>query len=275
MRPGRSFPLRFVGVFVAFVLAFFLAFANSSMSAPRAMAATAVTPKGPTYNDTAKTVYIPADSGVRYHIYVVSNGNQEIIWPESGFDYARPGTYTNAQGIDASKLILITAQSAGSATTLEGRTTWAHIFPGPASPTYDDLTSAVTIPTVEGAEFTVNGTTAAPGTIAVAGGSTATITAVSDTDPAKGAPAGSWTHAFPQVVTPKGPTFNDQTPAIVIPADAGVRYYIDVAGTNVTEENLPYAKPGTYTAADGIAQEKLITVTAMTAGSSVVLTGTQ
>ncbi|WP_178946178.1 family 16 glycosylhydrolase [Kocuria sp. TGY1127_2] len=75
-------------------------------------------------------------------------------------------------------------------------------------------------------------------------------------------------------VTPKGPTFNEIARTVYIPSDAGVRYYIDVAGKNITKEGLPYAKPGTYTEDEGIAPGAPITVTAKSAGSATVLTGT-
>lgn len=75
-------------------------------------------------------------------------------------------------------------------------------------------------------------------------------------------------------VTPKGPTINETARSIYIPSDQGVRYYIDVAGTNITKEGLPYAKPGTYTEADGLKAGVPITVTAKSAGGSTVLGGT-
>ena len=83
-------------------------------------------------------------------------------------------------------------------------------------------------------------------------------------------PAQAATTAATQV-TPKGPTFNETAKSVYIPSDQGVRYYITVDGANITKEGLPYAKPGTYTEADGLKAGVPITVTAKSAGSSTVL----
>ncbi|MEV0983214.1 hypothetical protein AB0I45_02525 [Brevibacterium sp. NPDC049920] len=75
-------------------------------------------------------------------------------------------------------------------------------------------------------------------------------------------------------VTPIAPKFNDTNGTVYINEQHGVRFHIDVDGTEVTKDGLPYARPGTFTAEHGIRAGVPITVTAVSAGPPTVLTGT-
>lgn len=134
--------------------------------------------------------------------------------------------------------------------------------------------------TVNGATVSHDGTEITqPGTYGasdgITGGTTVTLVAKPASSTVQLSGTQNWSHAFPLVVTPKGPTFTDTNGSVYIPADYGVRYSIDVAGKSITRDGLDYAKPGTYSAADGITPGELVTVTAKSAGSTVILTGTQ
>ena len=237
-----------------------------------------VTPKGPEFRDGNDVVYIPSDQGVRYHIYTYANGEKtEVVYPDSGLEYAKPGSYGAEQGLDPNVLVVVTAVSAGSATVLEGTTTWAHLFePATERITYDDMTTTISFPQLDGVSFFVDGVPVDGNTFQATGGSTVTITGRTTVEEAPDVEITGLdlTHKFPVVTVPKGPQFNDNARTVYIPSDQGVRYYIVIDGRTITKDGLEYSKPGMYTADDGIVAGKLITVDAKSAGSSTVLTGT-
>ena len=237
-----------------------------------------VTPKGPEFRDGNDVVYIQSDQGVRYHIYTYANGEKtEVVYPDSGLEYAKPGSYGAEQGLDPNVLVVVTAVSAGSATVLEGTTTWAHLFePATERITYDDMTTTISFPQLDGVSFFVDGVPVDGNTFQATGGSTVTITGRTTVEEAPDVEITGLdlTHKFPVVTVPKGPQFNDNARTVYIPSDQGVRYYIVIDGRTITKDGLEYSKPGTYTADDGIVAGKLITVDAKSAGSSTVLIGT-
>ncbi|OXM99727.1 family 16 glycosylhydrolase [Bifidobacterium vansinderenii] len=263
-----------------------------TIAPPMALAAnaTTTTPKGPTFRDDIGAVYIPADQGVRYHIYQYeknpnADGSEgspalnrtEVTWPDSGFDYAKPGTYTADQGLAADKLVVVTAVSAGSATVLDGTTQWAHLLPDASKQlTFNDESTTITVPDITGVDFYVGGAKTNPGEVAAQSSAKTTVTAVTSADvtDAPNIEVLNQEHTFPTVVTPKGPKFDDNAGTVYIPSDQGVRYYINIGDKLIVKEGLPYSKPGTYTTADGIESGKEIVVTAKSAGSTTILTGT-
>lgn len=245
-----------------------------------ALAATLV-PTGPSFRDDTQSVSIPAQSGVRYHIHQWVNGARvPVIWPGSGLAYAKPGTYTQAQGLHPDQLIEVSATAAGTSDTLSGQTTWAGLLSNTATtPRYDDATSTVNVPVVANVEYRVNGVAVGTSGVDVSTvvdlPATVTITAHSTSAATADAVTRTWSHKFPRLVTPKGPTFNDSAATVSIPADWGIRYFVDADGTNITRDGLAYAKPGTYGAADGLRPGQTITVTAGSAGSDALLSGLQ
>ena len=150
-----------------------------------------------------RQVYIPSDYGIRYYIDVDGTNITKDDLP-----YARPGTYTEADGIERGVPITVTARLVNDNEVLDGTTEWTHEF-----------------------------------------------------EPA-------------ETLTPKGPTFDEWDATVYIPSDHGIRYYIDVDGTNVTKDDLPYARPGLYGAAEGIRAGVPITVRAEPVSSSAELDGT-
>ena len=80
--------------------------------------------------------------------------------------------------------------------------------------------------------------------------------------------------AAASAVTPIAPKFNDTNGTVYINEQHGVRFHIDVDGTEVTKDGMSYARPGTFTAEHGIRTGVPITVTAVSAGPPTVLTGT-
>ncbi|MBW3083808.1 family 16 glycosylhydrolase, partial [Bifidobacterium phasiani] len=240
-----------------------------------------VIPKGPTFRDDNDTVYIPSDYGVRYHIYTYAHGRKtEVIYPESGLEYAKPGSYGTEEGLDTGVLVVVTAVSAGSATVLDGTTSWAYLFdPATDQIAYDDERSAITFPQLDGVEFSVkvgdNDIVVEGDTFQASGGATVTITGKTAVEEAPNVEIGGLdlTYKFPTVTTPKGPTFNEEAGTVYIPSDQGVRYYIVIDGKTITKDGLEYSKPGTYTETDGIVGGKLITVDAKSAGSATILIG--
>ncbi|MCK1804247.1 family 16 glycosylhydrolase, partial [Brevibacterium sp. R8603A2] len=252
------------------------------------------TPKGPTFNDTNGSVYIPSDYGVRYSIDV----DGEAVTSE-GHDYAAPGNYTAEHGIERGVPITVTARAVSSQELLDGTTEWIHEFPPapadpepvtPKGPTFTDSTRTVYIPSDRGVRYhiDVDGTAvtkdgldfAKPGAYTEAdgirSGAPITVTAVSAGSQTVLTGVTEWTHEFepPETLTPKGPTFDEWDATVYIPSDRGIRYYIDVDGTNITVEDLPYAKPGFYGAPEGIRTGVSITVTAQPVSSQAVLDGT-
>ena len=58
--------------------------------------------------------------------------------------------------------------------------------------------------------------------------------------------------AAASAVTPIAPKFNDTNGTVYINEQHGVRFHIDVDGTEVTKDGMSYARPGTYTAEHGM-----------------------
>ena len=235
-----------------------------------------VVAKGPTFREDVSGVYIPADSGVRYHIYQYSSGErQELKWPGTDYPYSKPGLYKKDQGLDVEKLVVVTATSAGSSTTLAGTVAWAYLFKSVSKKvTFVDNTGSVEIPSIEGVQFTLNGKPVSPGVVPARQGEKNEVKASATVEEAKGIEVFHATHTFPKIVTPVAPTFDDSAQTVYIPSGWGVRYLISVEGKPVTKDGLDYSKPGTYSVDDGLVLGKEITVTAFSAGSASVISGT-
>ncbi|MFD1821076.1 family 16 glycosylhydrolase [Brevibacterium otitidis] len=248
-----------------------------------------LTPKGPTFDDNNQTVYIPSDYGIRYYIDV--DGTNVT---KDGLPYAKPGTYTKDDGIRTGVPITVTAKPVNPKDELDGQTEWETTLPDrptltPKGPTFDDNNQTVYIPSdygiryyidVDGTNVTKDGLPyAKPGTYTkddgIRTGVPITVTAkpVNPKDVLDGQT--EWKTTLPDrpKLTPKGPTFNDWDSTVYIPSDRGIRYYIDVDGTNVTKDGLPYAKPGLYTKDDGIRTGVPIKVTAKPANPKDELDG--
>ncbi|WP_460744847.1 family 16 glycosylhydrolase, partial [Mariniluteicoccus endophyticus] len=114
-----------------------------------------------------------------------------------------------------------------SVTLLKGQTQWCHTFPAkPQAPTFDNLTSTITIPDVAGASYQVDGQPVAPGTITLKvpfGGQWVTVTATVQGSPT----VYTWKNRFPEVVTPNAPVFDDGQQRLITPINKGVYWYID------------------------------------------------
>lgn len=250
--------------------------AASLVAGQSAQAAETITPKGPTFRDDRTSVYIPSDRGVRYRVRQWDGTRSiEVTWPESGLDYAKPGEYGTAQGLDPRLPLQVEAVPAGSSVALTGTTSWAHLLTGAGTdPVFDQAAGTVTIPEVPGVEYRMGQTVLVPGraTDVSAGGQTV-VTAVSTQEASRGQELNSWTRDLAAVVTPKGPTFDEGNGTVYIPSDQGVRYHILVDGQEIAKEGLAYAKPGLYTAEDGVRTGVPLVVTAVSAGSSTVLHG--
>lgn len=209
-----------------------------------------VTPAGPTFRDDAQSVYIPANSGVRYHITQIHDGaSAEVVWPDSGLTYAKPGNYTTKQGLDPAALIYVTAVSAGSATTLTGTQAWVHLLPNPATqPRFDDATGTITVPTVENATYSVNGTPMTSATTTLTPPATATVTVAPTSGPYAGMTAQTWEHRFAAPL--QAPVFDDLSGTVTIPRSADVSYRIDGAPAAAGSHAVKGGTSVTVTAVD-------------------------
>lgn len=245
-----------------------------SMTASAAESATQTIPKGPTFNDAAGTVYIPADAGVRYYIYV---GDETDPRTKEGLPYSKPGLYTDVEGIRTDAVVRIEARSAGSPTALSGTVEWAHLFPSEATaPVFDDEHTTVTLPTVEGATFTVDGVDQS-GTVSATQGATATVVARATSATEPNLEAGSWQHAFPFARVPVAAIFDAAQQTVQIPyGQAGIRYRLTVGDDETvlsTDPSLGYTKPARYGVAEGIQTGVVIHVTTAPASSRDMLFG--
>ncbi|KAB1647021.1 family 16 glycosylhydrolase [Pseudoclavibacter sp. CFCC 14310] len=246
--------------------------AAATPSGANAVAAGAVTPKGPTFRDegSAVSVYIPSDAGVRYYIYV-GESQQPVV--KEGLAYSKPGTYTSEDGVTANAVIRVEARSAGSSTVLTGTLTWSHaLVTADQAPQFSDENTTITLPQLPGATFAVNGTDAS-GTVSGQQGQTATVTARSTQSNDE---VGVWTHKFPTLRTPEAPEFNASALTVRIPyGQSGVRYYIHVGEEKslVAKDGLDYSKPGTYSAADGLSNGADVAVSAKPASSQDLVVG--
>lgn len=180
----------------------------------------AVTPAEPTADAEAGTFTIPASEGVEYWV------NWEVF---------EAGTYPG------SGEVMIEAVST-SGEPLSGATRWSFYFPASAldavtaaAPTFvehEDAPDKVTIPSVAGVNYQLNGEPIAAGEHVAVGGVTVT---------AMGAPGyrvegvSGWSKTFfgnqAVEVTPTAPTFTDVAgtagDVYTIPSQVGVRYVVD------------------------------------------------
>lgn len=180
----------------------------------------AVTPAEPTADADAGTFTIPASDGVEYWV--------------NGETYG-PGTYPGAGEV------MIEAYST-SGEPLSGATMWSFYFPvsalevaTAAAPTFTenpDAPDKVTIPSVTGVNYQLNGAPVAAGEHVAVGGVTVA---------AMGAPGyrvegvSGWSKTFfgnqTVEVTPTAPTFTDVAgtagDVYTIPSQVGVRYVVD------------------------------------------------
>jgi uncharacterized protein with LGFP repeats len=215
------------------------------------------TPQGPKFN-SGLSISIPSDFGIRYWIRVDGK-----VLTKEGFEFSKPGTYTEADGLKAGVPVTITATPNGNV-ILKGETEWVY-----QAPTFDDEATEVSIPEVEGIEYLIDGKPVAAGKYEGTQKVKMTVTA---TDESGTQSRGSWTHTFPVIATPKGPTFSDVNDTVTIPSDWGVHYLITVDGKTITKEGLEFSKPGTYTLEEGLKEGTEIQVEAIPSGT--VLTGT-
>ena len=128
----------------------------------------------------------------------------------------------------------------------------------------------MTIPEASGFTYSRDGVDLAAGTHSSPQGATVVVTARTN----DGAAAGSWTHRFPTIIVPTGPSFNDYLARVTIPADVGVRYSIRKDGQLIAKDGQEFSKVGTYTDADGIFPGDTITVDVVIIGTLNRLEGT-
>ncbi|NMR32491.1 FG-GAP repeat domain-containing protein, partial [Crystallibacter degradans] len=115
---------------------------------------------------------------------------------------------------------------------------WSHTFkatpfmvvPGPVLFSDEDGTAGdtVTIPSVEGVEYLLDGEVMEPGTHAAAGAVTVTARAAADYVLSVDSET-AWSHTFketPYEATPEAVTFDDEAGQYTIPEVEGVRYYV-------------------------------------------------
>ena len=222
-----------------------------SVAGPQAAHADELTPIGPTFRDANQSVTVPADLGIRYTItQIIDDTTTKIVWPDSGLDFSKPGTYTSTQGLDPQRLVMVTATPNGTKNTLIGTTTWAHVFATSSnSPTFDDQARTVTIPTFKDVEYRINGVAAEPGSHSVdvsLGAFAMTVEAHATVEGFEESVAATWTHTFP--LTAPEPTYDNLASTITIPTVDGITYTIN--GTDTA--------PGTTTITPGT----LVTITA-------------
>lgn len=229
-----------------------------------------VTPKGPTFRDDISSVDIPSDLGVRYYIYV-GDSDEPVV--KDGLPYSKPGRYSTSEGIVANTVLRIEARSAGSSTVLAGTVSWEHAFlTADHMPQFSDASTSVTLPTLLGVTFAVDGVDAVDTAFGVQG-QTTTVTARSIKS---GDEVGRWTHKFPFVREPAAPVFDSQAVMVKIPyGQSGVRYYLTVGPdqTLLTKDGLSFSKPATYSAADGLLAGSDVMVTAGPAGTQDLVVG--
>lgn len=181
-----------------------------------------VTPAAPTFTDqpgtTNDTVTIPNMPGVAYSI----NGQPQPAG-------VQPGSGT----------VVVTAQpQPGYAFTQGAATSWSTTFATtrttvtPVAPTFTDqngtANDTVTIPSVLGVSYTINGAERTAGTYPGSGATTVVAAAADDQYVIASGATTNWAFTFDAkfYVTPVAPTFNDTADTYTIPAQTGVEYYV-------------------------------------------------
>ncbi len=175
-----------------------------------------LTPDAPTFDDNKLTIKTPSHWGVTYWL-ITPDGTETKLNSNS---YVPVSEYKG-------QTVTIEARPNSAAKLLTGTTSWTHTFPAkPAEPEWNDETSTIVIPDVPGVTYTVDGTEVPPGDFKVTTNpktaTTVTVVATRDSDGQQT----TWTHSFPDVLTPDAPTFDDNKLTIKTPSHWGVTYWL-------------------------------------------------
>ncbi|GAA3323995.1 hypothetical protein GCM10017711_14030 [Paeniglutamicibacter sulfureus] len=169
-----------------------------------------VTAQAPDHNLSNKTVTIPKVTGVAYSI---------------------DGALKEAGTYPATTQVTVTAEAASENYIVESRS-WKFDLRTevtPAAPTFSATANQVKIPASTGVGYFIDGEAKAAGTYVNAGSGTVTAKAVDSSHKVAEGATSSWKFDNKNSVTPTAPTFNASKNTVVIPAKAGVAYFINGA----------------------------------------------
>ena len=175
-----------------------------------------LTPDAPTFDDQKLIIKTPSHWGVTYW----------LIAPDGTETKLNSNSYVPVPQHEG-QTIRVEARPNSAAKLLTGTTSWTHTFPAkPTAPEWNDETSTIVIPDVPGVTYTVDGATVPAGDFQVTTdpktGTTVTVVATRTSDGQQT----TWTHTFPDVLTPDAPTFDDQKLIIKTPSHWGVTYWL-------------------------------------------------
>lgn len=187
-----------------------------------------VSAESPNWDNTEQWVEIPHVEGVKYAIDGVTKAS---------------GTHnikTNS---------VITASVVSNRYKLVGDSKWSVDFRSrvtPSTPSADRTKGTVTIPSVRGLNYTINGIVKAPGTYSGYSGTVLVKATVVDSKTVTMLGTTSWSFQNTTVVRPASPAFDKGRNTVTIPSTAGVVYYINGKQKNKGTHS-GYGSTGTVT----------------------------
>lgn len=222
-----------------------------------------ITPIEPQFDATHRTVKLTTIFGQYFRL---SLDGKALINTDNS-DRFRTGTYP----IDPGELVVT---AAADTDILKGQVSWTYTSEKPSeapAPTFMDDTLTVVIPTSNQFTYYLDSQLVAPGETTVQNNSLATVEAKDSSGETKA----TWTHQYPNFVTPVEPTYDDFNGNVTIKTLWGMHFKISQNGTTITgasgSENLV---SGTYGAKNGLVAGSEFTVTAESNGGNVRLKGT-